>query len=315
MVKLADLSEEKFPPKFIITSERLGELGFRALYGIDFPYLKFRTSTGSDVELIGQLMVRMGWRMDGLERLTEAHRAALTEGDMQAFCQGLTEHEPAVFDASAREDGEDWLAFVRRAGGEAVEKRKGPFENSAVLDMDEALSRNMSANSNMLSILSALPARMDVPPAPRNPMVDTNSILERVEEDISRMARLSEASAALQSTLNDYALSAIAAMKAGSEQTERHAQRAFWVGGVGTVIGVLGIVMAAGTWLWTADEQRKAENNRKADAKAASVERQADRELMRQQLEAVQRSAAVLEMRLALPAPPVGGERATQQKR
>ena len=128
MVKLADLSEEKLPPKFIITSERLGELGFRALYGIDFPYLKFRASTGSNVEFIGQLMVRIGWRMDDLERLTEAHRAALTEGDMQAFCQGLTEHETAVFDASARETGEDWLAFVRRAGSQAVEKRKGPSE-------------------------------------------------------------------------------------------------------------------------------------------------------------------------------------------
>lgn len=165
-----------------------------------------------------------------------------------------------------------------------------------MLDIDEALSRNMSANSHIQSILSARPARMDTPPAPRNPMVDTNSILERVEEDISRMARL-------------------AAMKAGSEQTERHAQRAFWVGGVGVVIGVLGIVIAAGTWLWTAHQQRKAENNRKADAKAASVERQADRELMWQQLEALQRSAAVLEMRLALPVPPVVVVEATQQKR
>lgn len=315
MVELADLSEEKFPPKFTIMSERMGELGFRAVYGIDFPYLKFRTSTGSDVEFIGKLMVHMGWRMEGLEHLTEAQRADLTEADMQAFCQALTEHEPTVFDASRRRAGEDWLAFVRRAGGEAVETRKGPFEKSAVLDMDEALSRNMSANSHMQSILGARPPRVDIPPPPRNPMMDMNSILERVEEDISHMARLSEASAALQSTLNDYAQSAIAEMKVGSERTEHHARRALWVGGAGVVTGALGILVAAGTWLWTADQQGKAEDNRKADAKAASVERQADREVMQQQLEAVRRTATLLEVRLPRPAAPVGGEEGSQQKR
>jgi len=315
MVDLADLSEEKFPPKFTITSERMGKLGFRALYGVDFPYLKSRKSTGSDVKFVGELMVHMGWRMEGLERLTEAQRADLTEADMQAFCQALTEHEPTVFDASTRQAGEDWLAFVRRAGGEAVETRKGPFEKSAVLDMDEALLRNISANSRMQSILGARPPRVDIPRPPRNPMMDMNSILERVEEDISRMTRLSEASAALQSTLNGYAQSAIAEMKAGSEQTELHARRALWVGGAGVVIGALGIVVAAGTWLWTADQQGKAEDNRKADAKAASVERQADREVMQQQLEAVRRSATVLEMRLPQPASPVGGKGPFQEKR
>jgi hypothetical protein len=38
MVKLADLDDEKFSRKFTITSERIGELGFRALYGVDFPH-------------------------------------------------------------------------------------------------------------------------------------------------------------------------------------------------------------------------------------------------------------------------------------
>jgi hypothetical protein len=81
------------------------------------------------------------------------------------------------------------------------------------------------------------------------------------------------------------------------------------------VIGALSILVAAGTWLWTADQQGKAEDNRKADAKAASVERQADREGMQQQLEAVRQSATVLEMRLPRPAAPVGGEEGSQQKR
>lgn len=286
-IDLADLSEEKLPPKFIITGERLGELGFRALYGIDYPYLMFGTSTGSDEEFIGKLMVKMGWRMEGLERLTEAHRAALTAADMEAFCQALIEHVPTIFDGNQRKSDEDWLAYVRRAGGEAVKTRKEPFKKSALLDIEDSFKRNVGAVSHMRSILNERPERLELPSLPRNPILDTNFILKR-------MADLSEAGAEQQATLNDYASSAIAEMRAGAEQTERNAKLALRVSLAGVAMGVLGTLVAAGTWVWTADQQGKAEVIRKADVKAASIERQADRELMQRQLEAMQRNADVL---------------------
>jgi len=318
MVSIDDLSEEKFPPKFTVTSEHLGDLGFRAVYGIDFPYWKARAEPASDEEFVGKLMVRMGWRMEGLEHLTELDRAALTPTDLKAFCQAIVEHEPSVFGRSARKDGEDWLAFVRRAGGAAVQARKGPFEKSASLDMDDALGRNMRAASHMRSILGERPERSLVPPIPRNPTLDTNAILERVEENIGLMARLSEASAALQMTLNDQAVIAIAEMKAGSEQTQRNAKLALWIGLAGVVAGALGTVVAAGTWVWTADQQSKAEIARKADAKVALTERQAARELMQQQLDAMRRSGVLLDERLPPPIKKAGvhqGGGSTRQRR
>lgn len=283
-IDIADLSEEKFPPKFIITTERLGELGFRALYGIDYPYLMFGTSTCSDEEAIGKLMEKMGWRMEGLERLTKAHRAALTAADMEMFCRALIEHVPTIFDGNPRKDDEDWLAYVRRAGGEAVETRKEPFKKSALLDIEDSYKRNVGAVSHMRSILNERSERIELPSLPHNPILDTNFILKR-------MADLTEAGAEQQVTLNDYASSAIAEMRAGAEQTERNAKLALWVSLAGVATGVLGALVAAGTWVWTADQQSKAEVIRKANVKAASLERQADRELMQRQLEAMQRNA------------------------
>lgn len=96
----------------------------RALYGHDRPYLKSRTRAGSDVDDIGKLIRRLGWRMNGLEPLNAAHRADLTVGDMQAFSQTLSEHEPTVFHPSARE----WpTATVAEVGGNgtSLQKRSG----------------------------------------------------------------------------------------------------------------------------------------------------------------------------------------------
>jgi|GEM_PF-6890403 len=294
MISIEDMGEEKFPPKFTIVSEHLGDLGFRRIYGIDFPYWKARADPASDEEFISKLIVRMGWRMEGLEHLTDVDRAALTPTDLKAFCQAIVEHERSVFGGNAEKDGEDWLAFVRRAGGEAVKTRKGPFEKSATLDMDDAIERNMRAASTMRSILGESPERLSIPPIPRNPALDTNAILERMDENIDLMTRLSKASAALQTTLNDQAVIAIAEMKAGSELTQRNAKLAL-------LVALAGVVVAAGTWVWTADQQSKAEIARKADARAASTERQADRELMQQQLSAMRRSGAVLDERLPPP--------------
>lgn len=101
-VDLADLAEEKFPPKFTIESKQLGQLGFRAVYGIDSPYLTHRTSTGSDEEFIGKLMVAMGWTMDGPAKLTDGQRSALVRADMEAFCDALVQSETSIFGESPR---------------------------------------------------------------------------------------------------------------------------------------------------------------------------------------------------------------------
>ncbi|WP_421739717.1 hypothetical protein [Caulobacter sp.] len=311
-VDLADLAEEKFPPEFTIESEQLGPLGFRAVYGIDSPYLTRRASEGSDEEFIGKLMVAMGWTMDGPAKLTDRQRSALVRADMEAFCEALVQSETSIFGESPRSEGEDWLACVRRVGGDAIDKRRGPFEHSALLDMEEsinrhlklagldpsssALSRNLDASSHLKSILEARLPRFELPPIPRNPIVDTNAILHRVEEQISRMAEVSEASAAMQTTLNDYAQSAITEMKTGSKQTNRNASLALGVGVVGVLVAVITIVISA-------NQQSKADAVRKEDARVAARERQADRTLMERQLEATRRNTEVLEKLVVRDAP------------
>lgn len=308
-VHFADLAEEKFPPKFTIESEQLGQLGFRAVYGIDSPYLTNRISTGSsDEEIIGKLMVAMGWTMEGPVKLTEEQRSALSHADMEAFCEALVQSETSIFGESPRSEGEDWLAYVRRVGGDTVEKRRQPFKHSALLDMKQsinrhlklagldpsssALSRNLGASSHLKSILEVRPPPFEVPAIPPNPIVNTNAILRRVEEQISRMAEVSEASAAMQTTLNDYAQSAITEMKAGSNQTNRNANLALGVGVVGVLMAVITIVISA-------HQQSKADAVRKEDARVAAQERQADRALMEQQLEATRLNTEVLEKLLA----------------
>ncbi len=316
-IDLADLVEEKFPPKFTIDSERLGQLGFRAVYGIDSPYLTRRTSTGSDEEFIGKLMVAMGWTMEGPAKLIDGQRSALIRADMEAFCEALVQSEASIFGESPRSEGEDWLAYVRRVGGDAVEKRREPFKHSALLDMEEsinrhlklagldpdssALSRNLAASSHLKSILETPFPRVELPPIPRNPIVDTNAILNRVEEQISRMAQVSEASAAMQTTLNDYAQSAITKMEAGSNQTNRNANLALGVSVAGVLVALITIVISA-------HQQSKADAVRKEDARIAAQERQADRTLMEQQLEATRRNAYVLEKMAARKAPSNGAK-------
>lgn len=286
-INLDDLREEKLPPKYTVPSEQLGVLGFRALYGIDYPGLMPGPSTASDEEFIGKLMVRVGWRMTGPEKLTDPQRSNLTQSDLENFCRAFVEHEPTVFEGNPPKDGEDGLAYVRRAGGEAVKGRKGPFEKSALLD---ALGLNENASLRMRELLEiARPPVLELPPIPRNPIHETNAILERVDGEISRMAALSEAGAELQTTLNDYARTAISEMKAGSDQTERNARRAMLVGIVGALTGALGTFIALGTWVWTAEQQTRAEAARAADAASAAREHQADRELMRRQLAAIER--------------------------
>lgn len=201
---------------------------------------------------------------------------------------------------------------MRRVGGDAVDKRRGPFKHSALLDMEEginrhlklagldpsssALSRNLGASSHLKSILEARPHRFELPPIPRNPIVDTNAILHRVEEQISRMAEVSEASAAMQTTLNDYAQSAITKMEAGSIQTNRNSNLALGVGVVGVLVAVVTIVISA-------NQQSKADAVRKEEASVAARERQADRRLMQQQLEATRRNTEVLEKLVVRDAP------------
>lgn len=107
---IADLSAEKFPPKFTIESEQLGQLGFRKVYGVDYPYLMSGTSTKSDEEFVGKLMVCMGWRMEGLKPLSEADRSALSRHDMEAFSQGFIEHEATIFENAVRNRDEDMMA-------------------------------------------------------------------------------------------------------------------------------------------------------------------------------------------------------------
>lgn len=307
-VDLADLAEEKFPPKFTIESERLGQLGFRAVYGIDSPYLTRSTNTGSDEEFIGKLMVAMGWMMEGPAKLTDERRSALSRADMEAFCEALVQGEGSIFGGSSRSEGEDWLAYVRRVGGDAVKKRREPFKHSVLLDMEEsinrhlklaglgpsssALSRNVGASAHLKSILEANPPRLELPPIPTNPIVDTNATLRRVEEQINRMAEVSEASAAMQTTLNDYAQSAITEMKAGSKQTNRNANLALGV-------GVLGVLMAAMTIFISSNQQKKAEAVREEDARVAAQDRLNDRALMEQEIEAARRNTEVLEKLLA----------------
>ncbi|WP_333591914.1 hypothetical protein [Brevundimonas sp.] len=287
VINIDDLREEKLPPKYTVASEHLGDLGFRAVYGIDYPALMTGTNTASDDEFIGKLMVRMGWRMSGPEKLTDAQRSNLTKADMENFCHAFVAHEPTIFEGNPPRRGEDRLTYVRRAGGEAVKNRRGPFEKSALLD---ALSLNENASSRMRELLEITrPPSIDLPLISRNPINDTNFILKQVKDEIRRMAALSEAGAELQSTLNDYARTAISEMKASSDQTERNARQAMGVGVAGVLTGVLGTLIALGTWFWTAEQQTKAEAMRSADAATTAIERQADRELLRRQLAAIER--------------------------
>lgn len=167
--------------------------------------------------------------------------------------------------------------------------------------MEESIRRNLGAVSQMRSLLRDRTPEYRPPVIPPNPIVNTNAILGRVEEHISRMARISEASAELQTTLNDYARSAIMDMKVGSDQTERSAKLALWVGLAVVATGLIGAAVSVLTWLWTADQQVEARAIRVADAKTSAQERQADRELLRQQLDAMRKNADVLEKRLPSP--------------
>lgn len=303
MVDLADLHEDKLPPVYTVETKALGQLGFRRLYTEDRHHVG-RWHALDTADVTRNLLALHGFRTADRSKIADDALVQVEPVELVAFAQAFQSANAKVFEGLEQELGEGDVAFVARGVRTYLAKNKGALDLPDVVDpyfadvpLDSKL-RNRRATDFLREALAA--ARPEPPSIPRslvfeNPIVRTNALLENMGREITRMGDISDRTAAMQASLNDQASEAIDKMEEGAKATDASANKALRVGMIGVWIAVASLIASlastVGIALWdhVEDAKDKAEEVR---------ERQADRALMRQQLEATRRYEAAMQARV-----------------
>lgn len=178
------------------------------------------------------------------------------------------------------------------------------------------LAANMGASRSLSHLLDSIrpePARFRMPEIPRNPIYDTNEILNDVASQISQMRDLAAATAEMQRTLNDTATAAVTDFSDSAEKSFTAAKQGLKIAKAtlaATFLASVVSVVALGISIMSMNSQDSGAEAREATTRAQTERLMAtETELvrtigdLRQEVEEMRTDAAAREKAAAKAAP------------
>lgn len=230
--------------------------------------------------------------------------AAITAQNQDWFFDDMNEDGDAVDIAKvhvpmARAEGESAEEFLARGyRAEALRMKtrfstmfKGMSEHLKSV-LGPGLAENYSASNRLGEIIKSMqggmgaateahatirhePFELRVPPIPRNPIYDTNEILQEVAGQIDQMRELAAATAEMQRTLNDTASTAVADFSSGAEATRKATRNGLWIAGTSLVVSIIALVVTIYMdWGQSNDAQGRDAAQRMRAERAISADRE-----------------------------------------
>lgn len=214
------------------------------------------------------------------------------------------------------ESAEEFLARGYRAEAARMKTRLGAMFKGMSSHLKSMLGPGLTANlgaSNRLGeIIKSMqggvgaaaagqatirhePLEFKMPPIPRNPIYDTNEILEEVAAQIDQMRELAAATAEMQRTLNDTASAAVADFSSGAEATRKATRNGLWIAGASLAVSIIALIATIYMgWVQNKDTQGRDAAERTLTERAIAADREvaAKVQLLTQELASSREAAA-----------------------